>query len=49
VYATPLVRVPWLVNQRGERKEIVAEPSQSRDDVEAEVVSDRLQQLGYVE
>jgi len=50
VYAEPLVRVPWLVDDRGERREIVAEqPAEEAAVVEDNVVSDRLKQLGYAE
>jgi len=49
VYADPLVTVPWLVDNRGDRKEIVAESPQAEAYVEADIVSDRLEDLGYAE
>ena len=49
VYASPLVKVPWLVHESGERKDIVAEQPQETGDIENDVVSDRLKQLGYAD
>jgi len=48
VYIDSLVEVPWLVYETGERKEVVAERPLERNSVDSEVVSDRLEQLGYV-
>lgn len=49
LYDEPLVRVPWLEYERGKRRKIRADESKSRDDIESETVSDRLQALGYRE
>lgn len=47
-YTEHLVKVPWHVHESGERREIVAEePTGERESVASEVVSDRLEQLGY--
>ncbi|MFA9416670.1 hypothetical protein [Natrinema sp. HArc-T2] len=48
-YTAELVSVPWLVYENGPRKEIVAEtPTEASDDTDDDVVTERLQQLGYV-
>lgn len=45
----PLIKVPWLVYQNGERKEIVAEEGETaRANTDSSVVKDRLSDLGYV-
>jgi len=49
VYAEPLVKIPWLVVDRDDRKEIVPEPPTRTTEIEEKVVSDRLKQLGYDE
>ncbi len=49
LYDEPLVRVPWLEYERGKRRKIHPDESKSRDNVETETVSDRLQALGYRE
>lgn len=49
LYDEPLIKVPWLEYQQGDRREISAENSESEDDVQSETVSDRLQALGYRE
>jgi hypothetical protein len=51
VYARELVEVPWLVYERGQRRRIVTgqgQPEQGVDEIEAETVESRLQNLGYV-
>lgn len=49
IYTEPLVKVPWFTFQNGKRKKTIAELPQDRnEDVEEEVVQDRLQDLGYV-
>jgi len=48
LYDDAVVRVPWLVHENGRRREIVAESNEeSADNIESEVVSERLQDLGY--
>jgi hypothetical protein len=48
IYMDELVRVPWLVHQRGERRKITSErPREAHEDVDQTVVADRLEQLGY--
>lgn len=50
IYMDELVRVPWLVHQNGNRRNIIAEqPVHERPDVEWDVVKGRLQNLGYQE
>ncbi|KAB1191272.1 MULTISPECIES: LTA synthase family protein [Haloferax] len=50
IYTRELVTVPWLVYDNGDRKEIVAGESVAmEDDVSSDVVSERLEHLGYVE
>jgi hypothetical protein len=49
IYNDPLTRVPWLIHASDARKEIVGEdPVTDRDDVDERVVTERLEQLGYV-
>lgn len=49
IYVDSLVTVPWLVFDDGHRKEIVAEESVTpRRAVADEVVTERLEELGYV-
>ena len=49
IYTSELVEVPWLVIEKGERPEIRAEKSrQVQEDVNNEVVENRLKDLGYV-
>ena len=50
IHTEELVTVPWLVYDNGRRKEIVSGESVEMDDaVSSDVVSDRLENLGYVE
>ncbi|AUX10568.1 hypothetical protein AArcSl_2957 [Halalkaliarchaeum desulfuricum] len=50
LYDEPVVRVPWLEYNRGERREIIADSVQSeRNEVESEKVINRLRDLGYTE
>ena len=50
VYTDELVTVPWLTYESGPRREVVAEaPERDAERVAAEVVQDRLRQLGYAE
>lgn len=49
LYDNPVVRVPWLQYECGERREICAGDSESESLVESETVADRLQALGYRE
>ncbi|WP_411966225.1 hypothetical protein [Haloferax sp. YSMS24] len=50
IHTKELVTVPWLVYDNGRRKEIVAgESVETNDAVSSDVVSDRLENLGYVE
>lgn len=49
IYTPELVEVPWLVIEKGERPEIRAEKSrQVQENVNNEVVENRLKDLGYV-
>lgn len=49
IYTEELVKVPWLIYEQGERREIRDEPQRHpRDtDIESDVVTDRLESLGY--
>lgn len=49
LYDEPLVQVPWLEYERGERREIQKDESESHSCIENNTVSDRLQALGYRE
>ncbi|WP_380677659.1 hypothetical protein [Salinigranum sp. GCM10025319] len=48
VYVDELVKVPWLVHTRGERKKIVAEEPTDRDEVDDQALEEQLRNLGYV-
>ncbi|KTG26911.1 hypothetical protein [Haloferax profundi] len=49
IHTEELVTVPWLVYDNGERKEIVTGESVAKDDaVSSDVVTERLENLGYV-
>lgn len=49
IYTEELVKVPWLIYENGSRREIVAEsPERESTDIDDEVVTDRLKDLGYV-
>jgi len=48
IYTEELVRVPWLVDDDDDRREIVAEePVAPESEVDEGAVADRLEQLGY--
>lgn len=48
LYDTPVVRVPWLEHTTGERRDIHKESSSANDSqIDSDVVSDRLRNLGY--
>ncbi|MWG33203.1 hypothetical protein [Halomarina oriensis] len=47
-YLDELVRVPWHVYDNGPRREITKEEPVATEDVDHDVVEDRLKQLGYV-
>jgi arylsulfatase A-like enzyme len=50
LYDAPVVQVPWLVSETGERRQIVASSGDTTTDgVETDVVAERLQDLGYRE
>lgn len=50
VYDDALVRVPWLEQTRGDRREITSETVTGMDTgIESDVVSERLRDLGYTE
>ena len=49
IYLAPLVRVPWLSIESETRKGIVDEPPVPSEDVSKEMVSERLQDLGYID
>lgn len=49
IYTPELVKVPWLIIEKGDRPKIHAgESMQGQEDVDNEVVKDRLKDLGYV-
>lgn len=49
IYTPELVKVPWLMIERGDRPKIHAgKPVQGQEDVDNEIVEDRLKDLGYV-
>ncbi|WP_262180177.1 hypothetical protein [Haloarcula laminariae] len=47
LYVDELLRVPWLVRDGGRRRTIRSDPPKERTEIGAEVVSDRLEALGY--
>jgi len=47
IYTEELVKVPWLVVDGDERREIIAGESTHRADVDDTIVEDRLEDLGY--
>lgn len=50
IYTEELVAVPWLIYESGPRREIrAADPAAGGEDVDEDVVADRLRDLGYVE
>lgn len=50
IYTEELVTVPWLVYEKGPRKEVFEESqTSSNDSIAEETVTNRLQELGYVE
>ncbi|OYR62119.1 hypothetical protein DJ71_23875 [Halorubrum sp. E3] len=50
MYTEQLVTVPWLTFENGPRRETVAEePINEREDVDTDVVSERLADLGYID
>lgn len=49
LYSPPLVRVPWLVVDGGERRSVTSEPPVDTPDLEDEIVTRRLEALGYRE
>lgn len=50
IYTEQLVKVPWLVYENGPRRTIIAEEPESKPkSVDEEVVTERLQNLGYAE
>lgn len=50
LYTDELISVPWLIIEEGARREIISsENRRDSDRIEDEVVSDRLESLGYVE
>jgi hypothetical protein len=48
---SPLIEVPWLVNERGTRPDIISQTPENTNDsiVDSSVVEDRLKDLGYTE
>lgn len=53
IYVDTLVKVPWLVHERGSRRDVLAEPpvetdTEDREEVER-LAEDTLRSLGYVE
>lgn len=49
IYTEPLVKVPWLTVQNGERRKTITEsPQDQMEDVEEQTVQNRLRDLGYV-
>jgi hypothetical protein len=49
IYDDPLVQVPWLEYEQGRRRQIHQDDNRSRNSIDDETVSDRLQALGYHE
>ena len=47
LYDEPVVRVPWLEHERGERREIRVGGDENINKIEPEVVDERLRDLGY--
>lgn len=47
IYTEPLVKVPWLVVENGDRKEIVSEEPDSVETYDQERIEDHLEDLGY--
>lgn len=50
-YLSPLVEVPWLVYENGERKDITSEDNKQENnekEITEDTVTDRLKDLGYV-
>jgi hypothetical protein len=48
VYVKELVKVPWLVHESGEQKEIVSEAPTAQDEVDEDALEEQLRNLGYV-
>lgn len=46
IYVNEPVKVPWLTID-GDRREITADPPETHDEPEADVIEDRLSALGY--
>jgi hypothetical protein len=50
LYDEPVVRVPWQVSETGDRRRVISSSADNLTrDVEADVVAERLQDLGYRE
>jgi hypothetical protein len=49
IYTDELRKVPWLVIESDERREVCSEEPIEREDVDDEVIKERLEQLGYAE
>ena len=47
LYDKPVVRVPWLEHERGERREIRVGGDENINKIEPDVVDERLRDLGY--
>lgn len=49
LYVPELVRVPWLVVQSTDRRSLTSEPPVEGENIEREVIDDRLRKLGYID
>lgn len=47
IYTEPLVKVPWLVVENGDRKDVVSEEPDSVQTYDRERIEDHLEDLGY--
>ena len=47
LYDEPVVRVPWLEHERGDRREIRAGDDENINNIETEAIDERLRNLGY--
>jgi hypothetical protein len=47
LYVAPLVDIPWLTHNTGERRRIIDEPPTDDETVDEQTVDERLRQLGY--
>lgn len=48
LYTSELVKVPWQTYTNGDRRQIVSEPGANEQNIDTEIVEERLRDLGYV-